>query len=107
MQSSNRFKRAVAVFDRMMNSALDFSLIVSVLLGGGVAAWLFATGNGWNERMIGLAIGILSGQAAMLLLMALFLLVALLHLWLWMPVAQAFADLKSIWAAMRSPPRKP
>jgi uncharacterized membrane protein required for colicin V production len=91
----------------MMNSALDFSLIVSVLLGGGVAAWLLATGNGWNERVIGLAIGILSGQAAMLLLMALFLLVALLHLWLWMPVAQAFADLKSIWAAMRSPPRKP
>ena len=95
------------MFDRLMNSAMDFSLIVSMLIGGSVAAWLFATGNGWNERMIGLALGIFSGQAAMLLLMALFTLVALLHLWLWMPVAQAFTDLKSIWAAVRSPSRKP
>lgn len=95
------------MFDRLMNGALDFFRIISWLIGGGVAAWMFATGDGWNEKANGLAIGIISGYAAMLLFMAIFIFVALLHLWIWVPLEQAFADMKSILAAICISRRKP
>ena len=91
------------MFDRLMNNALDFCPVVGLLSGGSVAVWLFATGNGWSERMIGLALGVFSGQVAALIFAVLLVVVAALNLWVWMPVAQAFADLKSICVAMRSP----
>ena len=96
-----------AVFDRLMNDALYFCPVVGLLSGGCVAVWLFATGNGWSERMIGLALGVFSGQVAALIFAALVVFASLLHLWVWMPVAQAFADLKSIWVAMRLPYNRP
>ena len=95
------------MFDRLMNNALDFCPVVGLLSGGSVAVWLFAIGNGWSERMIGLALGVFSGQVAALIFAALVVFAALLHLWVWMPVAQAFAELKSIWVAMRSPCHRP
>lgn len=95
------------MLDRLMNNALDFCPVVGLLFGGSVAVCLFATGNGWSERMVGLVLGVFSGQVAALIFAALVVFASLLHLWVWMPVAQAFADLKSIWVAMRSPCHRP